>query len=86
MDKLNVYYFVGMVYYEVWWNVVGIWIDDGKKLGDMVCCVDGGLYEFIFVFGCKVKSVEVSFYKFNWKYVDEIFNILRIGELVVNNK
>lgn len=32
VNVLNIYYFVGMVYFEVWKKVDGIWMD-GKKLG-----------------------------------------------------
>lgn len=85
-DKPNVYYFVGMVYYEVWRNSAGTWTGDGKKPGDTIQRVDGGPYEFTFASGRKVKSVEVSPYKFNWKYADETFNTSRTGELAANNK
>ena len=84
--KSNIYYFVGMVYYEVWRSSGGTWTDEGYKPGDTVRRVDGGPYEFTFSSTRKIKSVKVSQFDFGWDYADETFNASRTGELAENDK
>lgn len=83
-DNPNVYYFVGMVYFEVWRNSAGDWTD-GKKPGGSYN-VDGFDYTFSFNSSRKVKAVKVSNFNFNWKYAEETFDASRKGELATNNR
>lgn len=83
-EKPNIYYFVGMVYFEVWSDSSGAWTRG--KSPKMWTEVDGGPYEFSFSSNRKVKSLSAEAYDFNWKYADETFNTSRTGELAANNK
>ncbi|MBD7966466.1 hypothetical protein H9647_00130 [Paenibacillus sp. Sa2BVA9] len=83
-DNPNIYYFVGMVYFEVWRNSAGDWTD-GKKPGGSYN-VDGFDYTFSFNSSRKVKTVKVSNFNFNWKYAEETFDASRKGELATNNR
>lgn len=85
-DNPNLYYFVGMVYYDVWKNSGGIWTGDGHKPGDTVRRVDGGTYEFTFPAGSKIKDISVKMYDFYWIHADDTFNTSRTGELASNRK
>lgn len=78
----NIYYFVGMVYFEVWRKADGTWTD-GKKPGQSYR-VDGFDYTFTFNANRKIKDVKVDNYLFNWKYAEETFNASRTGELASN--
>ena len=80
-DNPNLYYFVGMVYYEVWKNNAGQWTDQGHKPGDTVATVDGGTYQFTFASGRKVKDITVKPFDFNWTLAEEVFRTSRGGEL-----
>lgn len=91
-DNPNLYYFVGMVYYEVWSNSAGQWTGDGFQPGSKVPRVDGGTYEFTFGSNRKVKSITVKQFDFNWKHSDGTklgdltFEKSRSGELSQNPK
>ncbi|PYE41871.1 hypothetical protein HUB98_19240 [Paenibacillus barcinonensis] len=77
-DNPNLYYFVGMVYYEVWKSSGGQWTDEGHKPGDKVLQVDGGTYEFAFGSNRKIKNIEVTQFQYNWKNS----NNTNLGELI----
>ncbi|MGP3788563.1 DUF5704 domain-containing protein [Paenibacillus sp. 1A_MP2] len=78
----NLYYFVGMVYYEVWKDSGGKWTDKGHKPGDKVSVVDGGTYQFTFASGRRVKNITVKPFNFDGgPTADKIFNTSRGGEL-----
>lgn len=68
--KSNIYYFVGMVYYEVWKNNAGQWTGEGYKPRQTVREVDGGTYEFKFGSNRKIKDITVEPFNFNWKSQD----------------
>lgn len=85
-DNPNLYYFVGMVYYEVWKNNSGQWTGGGHKPGDTVAVVDGGTYEFTFGSSRKIKDIRIKPFDFNWELADETFETSRTGELAVNRK
>ncbi|MCK6077082.1 DUF5704 domain-containing protein [Paenibacillus silvae] len=77
-DNTNLYYFVGMVYYEVWSNSAGNWTGEGNHPGSQVETVDGGIYEFTFASNRKIKSIEVEQFNYDWKSPD---GELRLGDL-----
>ncbi|MEK4983589.1 DUF5704 domain-containing protein [Bacillus sp. FSL K6-6540] len=77
----NVWYFVGMVYFDVWKYASGDPSDrsswtNGIMPGDSVP-VDGFDYEFVFSSGEKVKNVTVSKFDYNGQYATEIFDKAR---------
>lgn len=77
----NVWYFVGMVYFDVWKYASGDPSDrsswtNGIMPGDSVP-VDGFDYEFVFSAGEKVKNVTVSKFDYNGQYATEIFDKAR---------
>ncbi|WP_069188407.1 DUF5704 domain-containing protein [Paenibacillus sp. GM2] len=75
----NIYYFVGMVYYEVWKNASNTWTN-GVGPGDRVL-IDGFDYTFQFNSNRKIKDIQVSqftYLEYKW---EEIFNKSRTGEL-----
>ena len=69
-ENTNLYYFVGMVYYEVWSNSAGNWTGAGHHPNSNVPEVDGGIYEFTFASNRKVKSISVEQFKYDWKSPD----------------
>lgn len=79
----NVYYFLGMVYYEVWKNASGTWTN-GVKPG-MSPVIDGFDYTFQFNSNRKIKSIVPSQFTFSEDYWEEIFNASRTGELKEKN-
>nr|WP_145406421.1 DUF5704 domain-containing protein [Paenibacillus xylanexedens] len=92
-DNPNLYYFVGMVYYEVWSNSGGQWTGAGHHPKSKVPEVDGGTYEFTFGSNRKVKSISVEQFNYDWKSADgEVklgdlaFEKSRAGELKENPK
>ncbi|WP_426333955.1 DUF5704 domain-containing protein [Paenibacillus silvae] len=85
-DNDNIYYFVGMVYYEVWRNSAGQWTDQGYKPDDTVRLVDGGTYQFTFASNRKVKNITVKPFEFTGSLNNEIFNVSRGGDLEKNPK
>ncbi|OZQ71104.1 hypothetical protein CA599_10925 [Paenibacillus taichungensis] len=82
INNPNIYYFVGMVYFEVWRKADGTWTD-GKRPGQSYR-VDGFDYTFTFNANRKIKDVKVDKFLFNWEYADETFNASRTGELESN--
>ncbi|WP_256704263.1 DUF5704 domain-containing protein, partial [Paenibacillus sp. FSL R5-0765] len=91
-DNPNLYYFVGMVYYEVWSNSAGQWTGAGHHPDSKVPKVDGGTYEFTFGSNRKVKNITVEQFKYEWKAADGTklgdltFEKSRTGELRENPK
>ncbi|MFJ2046536.1 DUF5704 domain-containing protein [Paenibacillus taichungensis] len=81
-DNPNIYYFVGMVYFEVWRKADGTWTD-GKRPGQSYR-VDGFDYTFTFNANRKIKDVKVDNFLFNWEYAEKTFNASRTGELSSN--
>ncbi|MCP1186542.1 DUF5704 domain-containing protein [Paenibacillus sp. 1781tsa1] len=84
--KSNIYYFVGMVYYEVWSNTSGQWTGDGHHPNSKVPTVDGGTYEFKFGSNRKIKDIKVKPFDFNWTLADDTFKKSRSGELKDKDK
>ena len=78
----NIYYFVGMVYFEVWKKADGTWTD-GKKPGQSYK-VDGFDYTFTFNSNRKIKDVKVENFNFSWDHAVDTFNASRTGELSNN--
>lgn len=79
VNEPNIYYFVGMVYFDVWRKSDGTWTD-GKKPGRSYR-VDGFNYPFTFNSNRKIKSVKVSNFLFSWDKAVKTFNASRTGRL-----
>lgn len=75
----NVYYFLGMVYYEVWSYSDGTWTN-GKKPG-MTTNIDGFNYTFQFNSNRKIKDMKATQFKYSEDNWLNIFNASRTGEL-----
>ncbi|WP_413405475.1 DUF5704 domain-containing protein [Paenibacillus amylolyticus] len=78
----NIYYFVGMVYFEVWKKADGTWTDN-KKPGQSYR-VDGFDYTFTFNSNRKIKDVKAEVFNFKWDNAVNTFNASRTGELSQN--
>lgn len=81
----NKYYFVGLVYFDVWKYAAGDPGDPSSwtngKMPGMRTDVDGFVYRFTFAKNRKVKSVNVSIFDYDMPLGTEIFMKSRSGEL-----
>ncbi|WP_218652861.1 DUF5704 domain-containing protein [Paenibacillus sp. 79R4] len=75
----NVYYFLGMVYYEVWKNASGMWTN-GVGPG-MSPVIDGFDYTFQFNSNRRIKSIVPSQFTYSGNNWEGVFNAARTGEL-----
>lgn len=82
-DNPNTYYFIGMVYFEVWSTSDGSWTN-GKAPG-MTVNVDGFDYEFQFNTNRKIKDITMQQFTYSDEYWLDIFSASRTGELGTND-
>ncbi|MFB4321665.1 DUF5704 domain-containing protein [Priestia sp. BR_2] len=80
----NIYYFVGMVYYDTWSDSAGKW--STTKPPGSVTDVDGFDYMFEFNSSRKIKDVRVSKFDYYREYGDEIWEKSRSVEMAQNPK